>query len=67
MIEVFGDQLPEEQMADAIMLAQREIAKICELQEELCAKVGKQRTPAPVRVDNPAADSWTLCTPRRAV
>lgn len=53
MIEGFADQLPEDQMADAIMLAQREIAKICELQEELCAKVGKQKTPAPVRAENP--------------
>src|SRR5438093_1484158 len=53
MIEGFADQLGEDQMADGIALAQREIAKICELQEELCAKVGKQRTPAPVRVDNP--------------
>ncbi|HLQ43993.1 MAG TPA: polyribonucleotide nucleotidyltransferase, partial [Planctomycetaceae bacterium] len=53
MIEGFADQLGEDQMADGIALAQREIAKICELQEELCAKIGKQRTPAPVRVDNP--------------
>ncbi len=53
MIEGFGDQIPEDQMLDAILLAQREIAKICELQEELCAKVGKARTAAPVQVENP--------------
>ncbi len=53
MIEGFGDQLSEEQMLDAILLAQREIAKLCELQEELCAKIGKAKTPAPPRVDNP--------------
>lgn len=53
MIEGFGDQVPEDQMLDAILLAQREIAKICELQEELCAKVGKVQTPAPVQAENP--------------
>lgn len=53
MIEGFGDQVPEDQMLDAILLAQREIAKICELQEELCAKVGKARTPAPAQAENP--------------
>jgi len=53
MIEGFGDQLSEDQMLDAILLAQREIAKICELQEELCAKIGKARTPGPVQVENP--------------
>lgn len=53
MIEGFGDQLPEDQMLDAILLAQREIAKICELQEELCAKIGKTKTPAPAQAENP--------------
>jgi polyribonucleotide nucleotidyltransferase len=53
MIEGFGDQLPDDQMLDAILLAQREIAKICELQEELCAKIGKAKTPAPAQVENP--------------
>ncbi len=52
MIEGFGDQVPEEQMLEAILLAQGEIAKICELQLELCAKVGKARTPNPVPVEN---------------
>ncbi len=52
MIEGFGDQVPEEQMLEAILLAQVEIAKICELQLELCAKVGKARTPNPVVVEN---------------
>lgn len=53
MIEGFGDQVPEDQMLEAILLAQVEIAKICELQEELCAKVGKARTPAPAQAENP--------------
>ena len=52
MIEGFGDQVPEEQMLEAILLAQGEIAKICELQLELCVKVGKARTPNPVPVEN---------------
>ena len=53
MIEGFADQLTEEQMLEAILLAQVEIAKICELQLELCEKVGKARTPNPVAVVNP--------------
>lgn len=53
MIEGFADQLPDDLMLEAIMLAQKEIAKICELQEELCAKLGLQRTPAPPAVENP--------------
>ena len=53
MIEGFADQLTEEQMLEAILLAQKEIAKLCELQEELCAKVGKARTPNPEAVVNP--------------
>jgi polyribonucleotide nucleotidyltransferase len=53
MIEGFADQLPEDQMLEAILLAQKEIAKICQLQEELCAKIGKAKTPAPVLPENP--------------
>jgi polyribonucleotide nucleotidyltransferase len=40
MIEGFGHQLPEEQMADAIMFAHRAITELCALQEELIQKVG---------------------------
>lgn len=45
MIEGFGDQLPEDQMLDALMFGHRAIQEICALQEELVRKVG---TPAKV-------------------
>jgi polyribonucleotide nucleotidyltransferase len=44
MIEGFGQEIPEDKMLEAIMFAQREIFKICELQEELVAKVGVKPT-----------------------
>lgn len=50
MIEGFGDQLPEDQMADALMFGHRAIQEICELQDELVRKVGtpaKSFTPPP--------------------
>ncbi|WP_437184956.1 polyribonucleotide nucleotidyltransferase [Planctomicrobium sp. SH668] len=41
MIEGFGKQIPEEQMADALMFGHRAIVKICDLQEELKKKINK--------------------------
>jgi len=43
MIEGFGDQIPDDEMADAIVFAQKHIATLCELQEELVRKAGIQR------------------------
>ncbi len=40
MIEGFARELPENQMADAILECHRFIKQICELQNELCQKVG---------------------------
>ncbi|QDT91825.1 polyribonucleotide nucleotidyltransferase [Gimesia algae] len=40
MIEGFGNQIPEDEMAEAIMLAHKELAKICKLQLELREKAG---------------------------
>lgn len=40
MIEGFGDQIPEEEMATAIMYAHQELGKICKLQLELREKAG---------------------------
>ncbi len=40
MIEGFGDQIPEEQMVDALMFGHRAIVILCELQEELKKKAG---------------------------
>lgn len=56
MIEGFGDQIPEDQMVDALMFGHRAIQNICEMQEELIRKVG---VPAKVRAErekNPFAD-----------
>ena len=49
MIEGFAREMPEELMAEAIAECQRIIGQICDLQEELFAKVGVQKgafTPA---------------------
>tara|TARA_R100001132_G_C3275583_1_gene99018 strand:+ start:8244 stop:10382 length:2139 start_codon:yes stop_codon:yes gene_type:complete len=40
MIEGFGNQIPEDEMAAAIMFAHSELAKICKLQLELREKAG---------------------------
>jgi polyribonucleotide nucleotidyltransferase len=50
MIEGFSDQLPEDEIADALMFGHRAIVELCKLQNELVAKVGKKPvtyTPAP--------------------
>ncbi len=52
MIEGFGDQLPEEQMLDALMFGHRAIQQMCELQEELVRKVGVPAKVAAVRAVN---------------
>jgi len=51
MIEGFGDQLPEEQMLEALMYGHRAVQQICELQEELVRKAG---IPAKTFADPPA-------------
>ncbi len=55
MIEGFAHQLPEDQMADAIMFAHRAIVEVCKLQEELVQKIGRARTPAPETAPCPFA------------
>ena len=53
MIEGFAQQLPEDQMADAIMFAHRAIAELCALQEEFKQKAGRAPFTAPVVAENP--------------
>ncbi len=53
MIEGFARELPEEQMAEAIMIAHGHIREICDMQLELLEKAGAQK-PA---FEIPAADS----------
>ena len=53
MIEGFADQLPEEQMADAIMFAHNAVVGLCELQEELAEKVGIEKVAYEAPPENP--------------
>lgn len=53
MIEGFGHQLPEDQMADAIMFAHRAVAELCQLQEEFVQKVGCGKFTLPAPAANP--------------
>jgi polyribonucleotide nucleotidyltransferase len=53
MIEGFAHQLPEDQMADAIMFAHRAIVDICRLQEELRQRVGREPVAPPAPPPNP--------------
>jgi len=53
MIEGFGDQIPEEQMADALMFGHRCIIELCRLQRELVQKVGVQQVEYTPPADNP--------------
>ncbi|QDV29267.1 Polyribonucleotide nucleotidyltransferase [Planctopirus ephydatiae] len=53
MIEGFGKQLPEDQMADAIMFGHRTIVELCQLQLELVAKSGRERFVLPAPEANP--------------
>jgi len=53
MIEGFADQLPEEEMADAIMFAHRNIVELCELQLELAERVQPQKVAFEAPAENP--------------
>jgi polyribonucleotide nucleotidyltransferase len=52
MIEGFSRELPEDLMAEAIMAAHGYVKELCELQEELCQKAGKEKVP----FEAPASD-----------
>ena len=56
MIEGFGDQLPEDVMADAIMFAHEAVAELCSLQEELVKALGLPAKEFPEPADNPFTD-----------
>ncbi|MBS0204631.1 MAG: polyribonucleotide nucleotidyltransferase [Planctomycetes bacterium] len=53
MIEGFGHQLPEDQMADAIMFAHRAVAELCQMQTEFVQKVGREKFVQPEPAVNP--------------
>ncbi len=56
MIEGFGEQLTEDEMADAIMFAHREIVALCKLQEEFVQQAGKQPFEFQAPPPNPFAE-----------
>jgi len=62
MIEGFGDQIPEDVMADAIMFGHESIVELCELQEELAAKLGVEK----VAFEAPAANPFEAIVRERA-
>jgi len=43
MVEAGANQVPEEKLLEALEIAQREIVKLCDAQEELRAKAGKAK------------------------
>lgn len=53
MIEGFGEQIPDDEMADAIMFAHKHIATLCDLQEELVKKAGIEKTEYEAPPENP--------------
>jgi polyribonucleotide nucleotidyltransferase len=53
MIEGFGDQIPEDTMADAIVFAHEAVADLCGLQEELVAALGVPAKEIPDPEENP--------------
>ncbi|MAT14294.1 MAG: polyribonucleotide nucleotidyltransferase [Planctomyces sp.] len=56
MIEGFGEQIPEDEMAEAIMFAHKAIVDICEMQDEFVAKVGVEKTVYKGPAENPFVD-----------
>ncbi len=57
MIEGFAQEIPETQMADYVVKAHEYIKIICEMQEELAAKVGKPKVEFVAPSDNGLYDS----------
>ncbi|WP_240928056.1 polyribonucleotide nucleotidyltransferase [Thalassoroseus pseudoceratinae] len=53
MIEGFGEEIPEQQMADAIAFAHSEIQKLCDLQDEFVKKVGVEPVEWEAPPENP--------------
>jgi polyribonucleotide nucleotidyltransferase len=55
MIEGFAREMPEDRMADAISEAHRVIAQLCQMQEELVAKVAPEKIVIAPPTENPFA------------
>ncbi|HST54876.1 MAG TPA: polyribonucleotide nucleotidyltransferase [Solirubrobacteraceae bacterium] len=58
MVEAGANELSEAEILDALDIAHSEIKKLCALQRELAAKVGKDKTPVePIAVDPTLLDA----------
>ena len=53
MIEGFADQLPENDMMEAILFAQKHIITICQLQQQLADEVGVEKVEYEAAAENP--------------
>jgi polyribonucleotide nucleotidyltransferase len=53
MIEGFGNQIPEDQMADALMFGHTAIRILCDMQEELATRAGTVKAPFAPPPPNP--------------
>lgn len=53
MIEGFAAQLPEDEMADAVMYAHSQIAILCEMQEDFLRQANRPKTPFIPKATNP--------------
>ena len=56
MIEGFAEQLPEDEMVDAIMFGHEFIQELCKMQVELQKKAGVEKTPYEAPPENPFKD-----------
>lgn len=62
MIEGFGQQIPEEQMVDALMFGHKAIIEICKLQEKLVKEAGIQ----PFQYEAPPENPWLAVVQKEA-
>jgi polyribonucleotide nucleotidyltransferase len=62
MIEGFGNQIPEDQMVDALLFGQETIVEICKLQEELVELAGIE----PFEYDEPEENPWLKTVEKEA-
>ena len=53
MIEGFAAQMPEDEMADAIMYAHSQIVILCEMQEDFLRQANRPKTPFVPKASNP--------------
>ncbi|QDT17131.1 polyribonucleotide nucleotidyltransferase [Alienimonas californiensis] len=52
MIEGFAGQIPEDEMVEAIMFAHKTCVELCEMQDELCKKLGVKKTAFAKPIEN---------------